>query len=161
MSSCSSLVEAAGVGPALEVRAESPVVRHDLLARLGVRPDRARDAQQLERLLERQRRRLHRREQRRGPRLVPALDHLAQLDVGPEAARLDLHVEPALGVGAEHAVVGRRRQDLLGPLDGQLVGRQVVGDGGPVLPALQVGPVAADPGHDRLAVGPVARAGWS
>ena len=72
-----------------------------------------------------------------------------ELDVGAEAPGLDLHGEPALGVGAEHPVVDGAAEELLGPLDGQLVGRQVVGDGGPVLAALEVGPVAADPGHDR------------
>ena len=83
----------------------------------------------------------------------PSVD-LAHLHVGTEAPGLDLDLEPALGVGAEHAVVGRRGEDLLGPLDRHLVGRQVVGDRGPVLPALEVGPVPPDPDHDRLAVAP-------
>ena len=65
--------EAARVGAALEVGAEAPVVGHHVLVRLGVRPDDARDQQQLQRLLQRQRGRLHGGEERRRARLVAAL----------------------------------------------------------------------------------------
>ena len=93
--------------------------------------------------------------------LAAALARLAQLDVGPEAAGLDRDVEPGLGVGAEHPVVGGRGQQLLGAGDGQLVGAHVVGQRGPVVAPLEVGPVAADAGHDRHPVGSRPRWGWS
>ena len=55
--------EAPRVGPSLEVRTEAAVVRDDLLACLRVGADRPRDAEQVERLLERKRRRVHGGEQ--------------------------------------------------------------------------------------------------
>ena len=48
-------------------------------------------------------------------RLGLAVDHLAQLHVGAEPARPHPHVEAGLGVRAEHPVVGRRVEELLGP----------------------------------------------
>ena len=136
--------------PALQVRAEPAVVGHDLLARRRDRcPTDPGDAQQLEGLsrvmvsgviVENS-------DAVRG--LAVAVGRLAQLHVGPEAAGPDLHRQARLGVVAEHAVAGGRGQQLLGPLDGQLVGGQVLGDRRPVLAALEVRAVAADPHHDR------------
>jgi len=51
-------------------------------------------------------------------------------------------------------LVGRGQQDL-GPLHGELVGRQVVGHGGLVVAPLDVGPELAHPGHDLASLGVV------
>ena len=119
--------QAPGVRPALEIRSELAVEGHHVLAALGILPHRARNAQELERLLEGEGARVHGREERRRARLRPAVDHLAQLHVGTEAPGLDLDVQPGLGVDPEHPVVGGCGQQLLGPGHGQLVGCHVVG----------------------------------
>ena len=64
---------------------------------------------------------------------------------------------PLSGCGAELAVAARRGQQLLGLLDGQLVGRDVLGhrralrDSSPSGPRSTYGPVPADPQHDVVA----------
>ena len=87
----------------------------------------------------------------------------ALLDVGPEPAGLELYVEAGLGVGAERAVARRRLEQLDRPLDGELVGRDVIGDARALLivalAALEVGPVATHTGDD-LAVVAVLAAQW-
>ena len=88
-----------------------------------------------------------------GLTLLVALGHLAQLDVGPEAAGLGDHVEPGLGVGAEHPVAVGRGEQLEGLDDVELVGRQVVGDRRRVLAPLEVRAELARLDHDLLAVG--------
>ena len=76
-----------------------------------------------------------------------------ELHVGPEAARLDAHLEAGDRVDTELAAPGRRREDLERQLDGQLVGGEVAGDRGGLLAALQVRAVAAGAGLDQHALG--------
>src|SRR5205823_8051731 len=75
----------------------------------------------------------------------------SEMYVRPVATGPHEHREAARRVLAEHPVAAGRRQQLLGPLDRELVGSHVVGNRGPILPALDVGPVAADAEHDLLA----------
>ena len=145
--------EAPGVGPALEIRPELAVVGDDLLVGLGIGAHHPRDAQQVEGLLEGDGGRRHGGEQRGGAGLRAAVHQLAELHVGAEPPGPDLHRQARLGVLAQDPVGGRGLEERLGPLHRELVGGQVVGDGHPVLPPLQVGPVATHPGHDVLAVG--------
>ena len=156
VNSFSSLVDRAGVGALLQVGPVPAVERLDLLAvRRGA--DGARQGQQLERVLEGDRLRRHRGEQARRARgLLAALGHDGG-DVGAVPAGLDHDRVAGLRVGAELAVAGRRARAARATFSlGQLVGGDVVGDADPgavVAAGLQVGPVAADPHHDRLAVG--------
>ena len=64
--------------------------------------------------------------------------HLAQLDVGPEAARLGEHLEAGLGIGAEALVALGGLEQLEGLGHVELVGGEVVGDRRGVLAPLHV-----------------------
>jgi hypothetical protein len=56
-----------------------------------------------------------------------------------------------LGIGAELAVPGWLGEELLGPLESQLVGGELLGNARPLPVPLEVRPVAADPEDDPLA----------
>ncbi len=71
------------------------------------------------------------------------------MHVGPVAARSGEHLEPGLRVDAEHPVVTRRREELQGSLNGELIGDRVLRDVGLVLATQQVGAVLADPRNHR------------
>ena len=140
-----------GVGAALDVRAVPAVLRGDLplldravLLDHPVHPDHPGQRQQLGGLGQRHRLQRHVLEQRRGA--------LAVGDVRAVPAVLAGDLPAGVRVGADLEVAGRRRQQLLDLLPGQLVRRQVLGHRGPPLglrPALlDVRAVPADPDHD-------------
>ena len=88
----------------------------------------------------------------RGRSFAPSSGWL-ELHVRPEAAGLREDLEPGGRIGAERTIALRRVEERHGPLDRELVGCEVLGDRGPSLAALEVGPVAPDAGHHRDAVG--------
>ncbi len=77
----------------------------------------------------------------------------AHLHVGAESAGLEHDRQLGFGVDAELAVALGRIDEFDRLLDGELVGRKVFGNRGPVFTPLEVGAVTTDPGHDRDAVG--------
>src|SRR3981189_1359109 len=105
-----------GVGLAVQhIGTEAADARLDGLAVLRMQPDLARQRQQLERQLEVDRGGLGALGQSGALGLLAVLDRLAELDIGPEAARAQCNLEPGLRVVAEllggfHAVSrGRER----------------------------------------------------
>ncbi|MPM17748.1 hypothetical protein SDC9_64147 [bioreactor metagenome] len=142
----------AGIGALLQVRAVAAVLRGDLRAVLGG-ADRTRQGEQLERIVEGDRLQVHRGEQRGGPRLGALGGVLGQHlgDVRAEPAGLRHDRVPRPGVQAQGPLLAHRaRQQVTGHLDGQLVGRQLVGDVRPLLGGdlLHVRAVATDAHHD-------------
>ena len=75
------------------------------------------------------------------------------MHVGAESSGLREHRELGDRIDADDAVTLRCGEELEGLLDRELVGREVVGDRGGVVTALDVGPVAARSDHDRNVVG--------
>ena len=82
----------------------------------------------------------------------------ADLDVGAEAARLRVDLEAVFGVHADDAPFLRDREVFDRFVEGEFVGRKVVGDrrrlvvvGRLAVAHLDVGAVPADAGHDRFA----------
>ena len=92
-------------------------------------------------------------EQRRGarPRTLRRVvrQHLGHVRAEPAGLRDD--IVTAVGIGAQLPVAAGLGQQLLGALDGQLVRRGALRDVRPLLAALQVRPVPADP-HGDVAV---------
>ena len=79
---------------------------------------------------------------------------LTELDIGTEPTVLDEDRLERLGILAELAIVARGLDELNRPFDRELVGRDVVGNRSPlIVAALYIGPIAADPADDHLAVG--------
>ncbi len=128
----------------LEVRPVAPVHGEDLVAVGRIDTDHPGQRQELQRVVEGDPLDGHGLEQRRrlglvlGLDLALALGHLADLHVGAEAPGLGDHVEPGLGVLAEHAVAVAGRQQLHGLEHVELVGGEVVGDRRRLLALLQV-----------------------
>ena len=149
-------LEAAGVGHLLQIGPVAPVLGGDLRA-VAAGPDDARQRQQRERLLERDRRGIHAGEQRRALRLVlRAVLDLTELDERSEPAGEREHGQARVGVGAEHARPHRPdREQLLGAFGRELVGREVGRDRRLVVTAFDVGAVGPHP-HDELATFTVA-----
>ena len=91
--------------------------------------------------------------------LVSALFAVAELDVGPEAPLLDVDGFAGIGIVTDRAVaLGGLRHHLERALEGQLVGRQVVGDRRPLIgiPDLDVRAIPTDPHRDPFALGRLA-----
>src|SRR2546421_432374 len=145
-------LEAAALLALLQVGAVATVVGGDLVT-VGVGAHLPRQSQQLERVLERNRVEAHGRQQRRGLRLLLTVDELAQLDVRPVATVAGDHVEPRLRVLAEHLrALGGTSEQLDGEINGELVGRDVVGERRALVVAFEVRAELADPHVDRPAL---------
>ena len=144
-------LEAPTVRPAFDVRAVAAVVGLDGEVALGIDTDGPWNRQQRERVLERQGAEVHVLEQRRGLGLGSAL-HLAELDVGAEAASLGEDRESRGRVSTELAVLARCVEELERPFDRQFIGERVVGNGRSLFTALEVGAVLSRPNDDHLTV---------
>ena len=118
-----------------QVGAVAAVLREDLDAVGGIDADQARQAEQAQRLLERDRRQAHAGEQRGRARLG-RLGRALRQDLGhvrSVAAGLGDDGQARVGIGAQLAVARRLGEQLLGLLGRELVGGEVDGDVGPLL----------------------------
>src|SRR3954452_2701622 len=140
------LVALLDVGPVAAVRGD------DFLA-VGF-AERPRQRQEPDGVLERDRLRRHRLEERRGARLVVALDDFRH--VRAVAARLDDDRAPRRRVDTELLLLPALREELLGALGRQLVGRHLGRQRLPLVAALEVRAVLPDP-HDDVAAGELDR----
>ena len=137
--------QAAAVGALLDERPVTAVLDGDLGAVSGIDAHRARQRQHRQRLLEGHGLQRHRLEQRRELGLVGPVLGPAELHVRPVPARLGQHLAARGGIGAEHPLASGPGQQFQRPLDGHLVGFDVVGHAGDVVAPLHAGAVAPHP----------------